>query len=242
MVLCREWTKVKHQRGIAVAEPLKCRCWSCDYCYPIRLRQLKGLARAGLPDTFLTLTVNPAYGLTPDERARGLAKAWRLIRKRAMRRYGYKAIPFLAVFEKTKRGEPHLHILMRVKWLDQRWVSKVMEALIGAPIVDIRRIQSVRKAAAYIAKYVGKDPSAFEGCKRYWRSQDWEPKVAKDNDGESEDTVTIELWKGSVDSYLTWECLFGAGFMWDGGQKVIVYLPSTGPPRTATNKYQQARL
>lgn len=241
MVLCREWTLVKETGRITTAEPLKCRCWTCDYCQPIRLRQLKGMARAGAPDTFLTLTVNPETGHTPAERARDLAKAWRLIRKRAMRRYAYKAIPFLAVFEKTKRGEPHLHILMRVKWLDQRWVSGVMRDLIGAPIVDIRRVRSAKQAAAYVAKYVGKDPVTFAGCKRYWRSQDWELTPANDNEELTGEPADYRVWQGSVESFVDWECLFAAKVVSQEGSTYTlkgIYREPAPPP---TNRYEMRR-
>ena len=241
MVLCREWTLVKETGGVTTVEPLKCRCWTCDYCQPIRLRQLKGMARAGAPDTFLTLTVNPQIGLTPAERARDLAKAWRLIRKRAMRRYGYKAIPFLAVFEKTKRGEPHLHILMRVKWLDQRWVSGVMRDLIGAPIVDIRRVRSAKQAAAYVAKYVGKDPVTFPGCKRYWRSQDWELFAANENEPPKAEPADFRVWQGSVEGFVDWECLFGAQVVSQEGSLYTLKGRYREPAPPATNRYEMRR-
>lgn len=181
-MLCGEWTLVKQIGEKLYAEPLKCRCWHCEHCRPHRVNQLKALARDGHPDTFLTLTVNPATGESPDDRACALSRAWRLLRLRAMRKYKYKSLPFLAVFEKTKNGEPHLHILLRVKWLDQRWLSEQMSLLIGAPIVDIRRVTSQKGAARYIAKYLGKDPHSFDGCKRYWRSQDWALEVEPDDE------------------------------------------------------------
>ncbi len=132
------------------------------------------LARSGSPNTFVTLTVNPAYGASPARRARSLARAWPKVVKAAKKKYGYKSIPYLCVFEATKKGEPHLHILCRVKWIDQRWLSDQMRRLINAPIVDIRRVRSPGQAAHYISKYVGKEPGHFESCKRYWRTQDYE--------------------------------------------------------------------
>lgn len=220
MVLCRDWTVVKERAGVTTAEPLKCRCWSCDYCQPARINQLKGLARAGAPDTFLTLTANPKRGHSPDDRARGLARAWRLLRLRAMRHYGYRSLPFLAVFEKTKRGEPHLHILLRVRWLDQRWVSAQMRGLTSAPICDIRRVKGAKQAAAYVAKYVGKEPCPFKGTKRYWRSQDWDLTPTLDEDAWFAPADRVEIHKCTVDHWLHWEGLMG---MKVEGQKGSVY-------------------
>jgi hypothetical protein len=135
---------------------------------------LIALAKSGKPTTFITLTVNPKTGFGPASRARALAEAWPRVVKRACKKYGYRSIPYLCVFEGTKRGEPHLHILCRVKWIDQRWLSAQMKALIGAPIVDIRQVKNQGQVAHYISKYIGKEPHRFDTCKRYWRTQSWE--------------------------------------------------------------------
>lgn len=192
-MLCSEWSLVKSDGTTATVQPLRCRCWSCEECSPIRKRQLMAQAHAGHPDTFLTLTVNPARGLDPSERARTLAHAWRSLRKRAMRKYKLAALPFLAVFERTKKGEPHLHILLRVKWLDQKWLSAQMRELIDAPIVDIRRVNGSSKISAYIAKYIGKDPQRFKGTKRYWASRDYEPPGQEPDDEDEEDSTWTEV-------------------------------------------------
>ena len=102
-----------------------------------------------------------------------MALAWPIIVKRAKKKYGYDTIPYLCVFEATKRGEPHLHILCRVKWISQKWLSEQLKDLTGAYIVDIRKVKSQKQIAHYMAKYVGKEPHRFKGCKRYWRTQNW---------------------------------------------------------------------
>jgi len=201
-MLCSEWTILKVRHGKTYAEPLRCRCWSCEECRPRRVAQLKALASEGHPNTFLTLTVNPAFGDDPDDRARKLSRAWRLVRQRAMRKYRYKSLPFLAVFERTKADEPHLHILLRVAWLDQRWLSNQMAELMGAPIVDIRRVTSERGAARYIAKYLGKDPHSFDGCKRYWRSQDWAQPCEADHEGLYIPPDAVAIVRTNLQQYL----------------------------------------
>jgi len=177
-MLCSEASLVNHGCGKVRAVTLRCRAWSCDLCLPWRRGRLTGLAKDGAPNAFITLTVNPVSGVDPEARARALVDAWRIVVRRAKARYGYKTIPYLAVFEATKNGEPHLHILARVKWLDQKWLSDQMGELIGAPIVDIRRVHSSRHVAHYVAKYIGKGPGKFGTCKRYWCTRDWmlEPK------------------------------------------------------------------
>lgn len=179
-ILCSEACVVNQGIGEARAATLFCRSWQCDICQPRRQKELVALARSGEPNTFITLTSNPATGSSPADRARALVSAWRAVVRAAKARYGYSKIPYLCVFETTKRGEPHLHVLCRVKWIGQDWLSKTMARLTEAPIVDVRRVKSKRQMANYVAKYVGKEPEAFDGCKRYWCTRDynlddWQP-------------------------------------------------------------------
>lgn len=160
--------------GSLYATPLYCRAWTCSTCAPRRAAQLRWLARSGEPTSFLTLTVNPARGESPERRARDLRDAWRWLRRKMRRRWPGQAFPFLAVFERTKKGEPHLHILLRGCYVPQDWLSDQMRARLGAPIVDIRHVRDQNRAAAYVAKYLAKAPASWAGCKRYWRSQDWQ--------------------------------------------------------------------
>ena len=185
-----------------------CRAWSCEICQPRRQAQLVAKAKRGLPDTFITLTVNPARCRTPYERARALADAWRKVVKRIKRKYGYKTLPYLCVFEATKKGEPHLHILARCKWIDQAWLSAQMAELIGAPIVDIRRVTTVDSAARYVAKYVGKQPHKFHSCKRYWSTRDYV-------------VVPREVPEDGINFDGTWEILDIPLYLWIEGQEAI---------------------
>lgn len=173
MTLCREVLLVKHQPNKKTVRCLKCRSWGCELCLPDRIYQLKKLCRSGKPQTFLTLTYNAKRPGTPDEHARDLARAWRLLRKRIEKRYNLKRIPYLTVFEATAQGEPHLHIMLRIKYIPQSWISEQMADLIDSPIVDIKHIYNEKKAAWYIAKYISKGPKVFQGCKRYFRSQNY---------------------------------------------------------------------
>lgn len=184
-MLCSEAIMVNTGADYARAVTIHCRAWSCEICQPRRQRELIELAKSGQPTSFITLTVNPRSGRSPDDRARMLSWAWRQVVKKAKKKYGYKDLQYLAVFEATKKGEPHLHIIARVKWIDQQWLSNQMARLIGAPIVDIRKICSIRQVASYVAKYIGKEPHRFKRCKRYWTTKSWRlvKSVAEPVDG-----------------------------------------------------------
>lgn len=162
--------------------PLLCKCWRCETCMPKRLRQLRALAASGNPTTFITLTINPARYPNEAAAARDLVRCWRLMRQRMTRDGFTTKSPFIAVVEATKRGWPHLHVLARLPFIPQKYLSRLARQYIGSPVVDIRKVHNRRHASRYIAKYVSKGPAHYEGCKRYWRSQDyadgWDPKGA----------------------------------------------------------------
>ena len=173
-MLCGEGTIVNDGQHGPRAVTLKCRAWTCEGCAPDRKKALTALAASGAPSTFITLTSNPATYSGPDARARALVIAWREVVRRIKRTYGYRDLAYFCVFEATKAGEPHLHILARVGYVPQYWLADQMVALMNAPIVDIRRVKSASQAAAYVAKYVGKAPHRFATCKRYWYTKGWD--------------------------------------------------------------------
>lgn len=172
-MLCRELSLVKQNSTHGIAIPLVCRSWGCDYCAPRRRRELVNLATSGKPNRFITLTCSPKVGVSPADRAKQLARAWRVTVARARRQLGMKDIEYLAVFEATKAGEPHLHILCRCDFIPQRWLSAQMQSILKSPIVDIRLIKTLTHTARYVAKYVGKEPHHFATCKRYWQTRGW---------------------------------------------------------------------
>ena len=173
MSFCLSYTIVKSDGEVMTAHPLRCRSWLCPNCHPWRRSLLVKEATAGKPSTFITLTSNPAMGASPDARATALVEAWRHIVRQLRRKPQYKKLQYLVVIEKTKNGEPHLHILARVPYISQKWLSAQMQQLVNAPIVDIRRVTGKSAVANYVAKYVGKNPATFANCKRYWRSMDY---------------------------------------------------------------------
>jgi len=177
MTLCGGWSIATHRHTGTTAITLWCRSWLCTDCAPKRIAALKHLAMDGQPTTFITLTVNPKRGQSPAERAQELSDAWKVVVKRARRKWTKAPLEYLAVFEETKKGEPHLHILARAPYIPQAWLSEAMNELIAAPIVDIRRVGAVANAARYVAKYVGKGPKAFAALKRYWSSKNYGPKA-----------------------------------------------------------------
>jgi len=172
-MFCAEWSLVKHRGQEVTVIPLRCKCWHCDECRPIRARGLVADAVAGHPTIFITLTSRKREDRTPSQAARELVTAWRKVRREYVKEHGKGTLAFLAVFEATKRGWPHLHIVARCKWLSQKWLSRRMADLHDSPVVDVRRVTGMSKIARYVSKYIGKNPHRFQGVKRYWRSLDY---------------------------------------------------------------------
>lgn len=173
-------TIVKQQAGRVRAIKVTCRSWNCESCARDRAKKLICEAQEGQPERFITLTVNPHWFASPEERAAKLVAAWRLIRRRFLKLHKNAVVEFMAVFERTKLGEPHLHIVQRGAFMAQKWLSRQLEELIGAKIVDIRYIRSKKTVAYYIFKYIGKEPFQFGTLKRYWRSRKFLPMTAKE--------------------------------------------------------------
>lgn len=192
MTYCTALTAVNRDELGGTAISLRCRSWGCEECGPKRKAQLIACAMAGTPDKMLTLTIRKQDDLSPEDAARRLSHAWRLLRLRLMRKYRMRKLPFLLVVEKHKSGYPHFHILMRTRYLDQKYISSVMQELIGSPIVHIFKITSKEMAAGYAIKYCGKAAQKFETTKRYWQSRDYDLSTKPDY---MEDPVYKEHWE-----------------------------------------------
>lgn len=222
MAYCRNWTVVKRRSHRIDLHPLKCRCWTCDECAPDRKRRLVAEVSGGQPNRFITLTSRRREGLSPDAAARELSHAWRNAAKRLARKLGVGKIEFLAVFEETKLGWPHLHITYRGPWIDQRWLSATMGELIDSPVVHIRAVDNPGRAGGYVAKYIAKSPQRFEGCKRYWKSRGYELRArwknrCRDRQDDPAEVVQnsmhLEAWKHEARGWITtrhsfdhWSC------------------------------------
>jgi len=122
-------------------------------------------------------------------------------------RMSTKRLPFYAVFERHKSGWPHIHMLLRHEHVDIRWLRAQIVALIGSPQMKIVPIRSDGEAAVYITKYCTKNPHRFEGCKRYWQSQDyqvenWQPEPRFDNFPGSwvRDPHSLAIWADNWNS------------------------------------------
>lgn len=172
-MLCSECSIVNHGERKIRAITLYCRSWGCPICLPKRRNKLTREAAVGEPNRFLTLTTKYDPAGDPVAEAVRQGVAFRQFFRAYRNRFPGKDCAFFVVREATKNGWPHLHAVIRGPWLDQKWASKVWEALTGSPIVHVRFVDKGRGCAKYLAKYIGKDPHRFGTTKRYWCSRNW---------------------------------------------------------------------
>lgn len=170
---CGEATLVNPAIGSGRAVTLFCKCWACQHCVAGCRRRLRGLFLAGEPDMFITLTWDTKLPGNPAQAARVMVRGWRKLRRRIARHLGIEPPPFYLVIEQTRKGYPHVHILLRMPFLWRGWLKRNWREITGSYIVDIRRLHSQRHAASYLSKYLAKVRQRFDGCNRHWGSQDY---------------------------------------------------------------------
>lgn len=229
MSYCRECVAVKSEGHLQTAVTLKCRSWGCDLCEPLRKKQLIAEAMSGAPCTFLTLTYRIRDGETPDQAAPKLTRAWRLVRLRLMRKYHWRKLPFLAVMEKTQNGWPHLHILLRSRYIPHKLISQWMAELIQSPVVGIEKINNKSRAAGYCAKYCGKAAAKFRTAKRYYQSQDYDLREPYEPDNDND---ALGGWNRQSCHILVWadfQETEGRCIQWFGYDKAVSWDPRAGP-------------
>lgn len=77
---------------------------------------------------------------------------WDVLAKRLRRLHpGFK---YVCVFEITKAGYPHLHVLMN-SFVSHQWLSRAWAEIMRSPIVHIERVKDVG-AVRYVTKYLSK--------------------------------------------------------------------------------------
>lgn len=172
---CGAWSAVKKEGDEIVAVPLLCRSWACPVCGPRMKRRLVRALEGVVAHTLITLTCDPGRYESPHQAFARMSVAVNQLMKRIRRAQPRAQLEYFLVWETTRRGWPHVHIIARAPWIPQAWLSCQWQELTGASIVDIRRLQQGPGIALYIAKYLSKQLRAPRGFKRYRSSRNFVP-------------------------------------------------------------------
>jgi len=133
------------------------------------------------------------------------------------------SVEFLAVVEAQKNGNPHLHIICRMPFVPQAWISDQMKELVGAKVCDIRNVADQKKLSNYVAKYCGKDPQRFGTCKRYWTSRNWLQEKKEEKAPWRVGDPVLSRSPSSIEEFERTEHCYSRKILFDGKWVVSVY-------------------
>lgn len=161
---------------------------------------------------------------------------WRSLWKQLRRRFGDEAKGYVKVVELTKRGTPHLHILLDCPFVSQRWLSERWNELTGNNIVDVRRIGSATELARYVSKYLTKQHGPTTHRRRWSASNGYLPDAPPPELGDGEIPPTWKYFASSVDAMEAFLASRGAVLLnewwWlPPGERLWVAPPTDQPPR-----------
>lgn len=160
----------------AVLVKTRCGQWSCPVCGERKAQRYAGIARAGCEvatERIRLLTISCPGGETPASSWTVLGRRWNRMSERLARHLG-RRLSYFGTVELQRRGNPHLHLLIR----DSGYIPKaeVHQAgyAAGFGFSDIRQI-APGSGVVYVTKYLHKSAGQAlpKGARRIRRSQDW---------------------------------------------------------------------
>ncbi len=184
--------------------PLSCHRWSCPTCSHKKAGIWAARAAAAHPERFFTFTGHPRPGELPAQVFQRMRKGWPDLVRSIRKKIG--TFEYVAIWELTKKGFPHLHILQRGDFLPKKWLDYQLPKFGFGPISWLKKIHNGPQAAHYVTKYLAKgfDRSGYLDIfdRRIWASQkyfDVVPDPPKEN---PDDVVKCYRVHASVDRIL----------------------------------------
>ena len=148
------WIQAKSQSGVKLY-PKGCGTYACPVCGPKKAKKLaRHLDReAGAHGLriFLTLNMKPKEGASPREETRRLMRGWDNM-NRALK-HGKMRLNFIWFKDLTKKGTPHLHMLID-SYVHYVFIRRTWRRVVGGGGYWIERAKKIRNVAAYCAKYL----------------------------------------------------------------------------------------
>lgn len=165
-----------------------CKMWDCPACGPKVLSAVKMRMEYGCLRQkhllFITLTFRKEFD-DIRESATSVGTAWRRWLYYLKKLPQWKTMTWFKVIEVTKKGQPHLHLLvggisLRKEEAARDAINAWMRATsFRSYIVDVQAVLGESGAAAYLSKYMAKglqgrkDLQALGFSRRWSRSRNW---------------------------------------------------------------------
>jgi hypothetical protein len=159
---------------------MPCGRWSCEVCGQRKANYYAGIARAGceLSKERLRLLTISCPRESPAESWAQLGSRWNLFSLWVSRYLGTprkpKRLTYFGTVELQKRGNPHLHLLLRDSGFIPKAVVHELAFAVGFGFSDIRQIQP-GEGVIYVTKYLHKSSGQelAPRARRIRRSRDW---------------------------------------------------------------------
>ena len=143
-----------HETGNFRAASVTCKRWGCAYCAPRKIRKLAFLTNGAKPNRWIRLGVKPENYADPktawEQTSPLIPELVRKLRKQL------GEIEYLRVCELHQSGFPHYHALLRSPYIHQKTLSNEWDALTGARVVWIAKIDQSFSSFRYLTKYLTK--------------------------------------------------------------------------------------
>lgn len=120
--------------------------------------------------------------------------------KRWRRKVEGQPVEYFLVWERTKAGWPHAHILLSAPKVSKHWLSHTWRELTGSYIIDLQPVSSFQRAAGYLTKYLAKDPQVPPGQRKWRRSAGF---FTKEEKLPSQRLPTVTRWEREPFDQLT---------------------------------------
>ena len=159
----------------AVLVNVPCQQWACPVCGQRKANYFAGIARAGcaLSVERLRLLTISCPRESPAESWAQLGGRWNRMNQALKRRLG-RRLSYFGTVELQKRGNPHLHLLLRDSGFIPKAVVHQLGYAAGFGFSDIRQILP-GAGVVYVTKYLHKSAGQQlqKGARRIRRSRDW---------------------------------------------------------------------
>jgi hypothetical protein len=135
--------------------PMTCKSWGCPRCAKKKKAVWIRRLVSGRPQREMMLSI-PAY-MNTDTKATAirLKKAFTNLVARIRKTYG--ELEYALVWELTKKGTPHLHVLTRGTYIPQSWLSTNWKELSGGTYTWISKVHTATAHALHLCKYLHKN-------------------------------------------------------------------------------------